>query len=91
MIFSTTVPLVWTVASRIAPEKSKLYYISIACMIVLGFFGGQIPFAKLINYFYPTIGYVGMILFVMLCWFYIRKYRDYLKAKTGTSLPESKE
>lgn len=80
-IFTTAVPLMWAVAARIAPEKSKIYYISIAVIAVLGFFGGQLPFEMLINYIYPLIGWLGFLVLAAIIWRDIKKIKKYKEKK----------
>jgi uncharacterized membrane protein YkvI len=75
-IFTTAVPLLWTVASRIAPEKTKVHNISIVIIGILGFFGGQLPFELLINYFYPLIGYLGFIVLAAIIWRDIKRIKN---------------
>lgn len=74
-IFTTAVPLMWSVAARIAPEKTKIYYASIAVIAILGFFGGQLPFELLINYIYPLIGWLGFLVLGAIIWRDIKKIR----------------
>lgn len=87
-IFTTAVPLLWSVCARITKEKTKPYYISIVVIAVLGFFGGQLPFEMLINYIYPLIGYIGFIVLACILW----KDFKWLRQKFGkTPLPEDLE
>ena len=74
-IFTTSLPLLWTVAARIAPEGSKLFYVLVAAIAVLGFFGGHLPFGTLINYIYPCIGWVGLLIF---CAVVVREAKRFL-------------
>lgn len=76
-MFTTAVPLMWGVVARIAPEKSKIYYISIIVIAVLGFFGGQLPFEMLINYVYPLIGWLGFLVLGAIIWRDIKKIKRY--------------
>lgn len=67
-IFTTMLPLLWTVAARIAPENSKLFNALVVVIAVLGFFGGHLPFSMLINYIYPFIGWIGVLVFAAILW-----------------------
>lgn len=67
-IFTTAVPLMWSVSARLAKEKTLKFAIICIIIAVLGFFGGQLPFETLINYIYPLIGYVGFIEFAFIIW-----------------------
>lgn len=82
-IFTTAVPLMWSVAARLAPEKTWKFAIICLIIAVLGFFGGQLPFEKLINYIYPLIGYVGFIEFAFIVWRDIKLIKG---SKTGDAL-----
>ncbi len=80
-IFTTAVPLQWTVASRISSEGSKWYFIAIIVLAILGFFGGQLPFEMLINYIYPLIGYLGFFVLAMIIWRQFNQIRNYYGKK----------
>lgn len=87
-IFTTGVPLMWAVAVRIAPEKSKMYYICIIAIAVLGFFGGQLPFEMLINYIYPLIGWLGFLVLAAIIWRDIKKIKRYKEKTVDTNSKE---
>ncbi|MGO2695503.1 YkvI family membrane protein [Bavariicoccus seileri] len=74
-IFSTATPMLWVSATRIAPEGSKKYRLSLLVLSVLAFFGGQLPFATLVGTIYPYTGYLGIVVIVMIL------YKEYLSAK----------
>jgi len=62
-IFTTSVPLLWTAASRFANEKSKKFYILTIILAIIGYFIAlKIPFNKLLNVVYVINGYAGIIL-----------------------------
>ncbi|WZL71739.1 hypothetical protein QBE52_11535 [Clostridiaceae bacterium 35-E11] len=62
-IYTTSVPLLWTVSSRIADEKSnKFKIVTIALAIVGTFIGLKVPFDRLVNIIYVINGYVGILL-----------------------------
>ena len=87
-IYTTAVPLMWSVASRVSKEKTLKFAIICLIIAVLGFFGGQLPFEQLINYIYPLIGYVGFIQFLFIIWREIKMIRG---VKSGDPLPDHKE
>ncbi|HSQ88360.1 hypothetical protein [Romboutsia sp.] len=61
-IYTTAVPLLWSVCTSFAEEKSsKFTIIAIACT-VLGFIGGRLPFSMLVNFIYPLSGLFGIII-----------------------------
>lgn len=86
-IFTTAVPLMWSVSSRLAKEKTVKFAVICVIIAVLGFFGGQLPFEKLINYIYPLIGYVGFIEFAFIIWRDIKLIRG---VKSAEPLPAVK-
>lgn len=91
-ICTTAIPLLWSVAARITKEKTKAYYIVVAVIAILGFFGGQLPFEMLINYIYPLIGYIGFIVLACIIWKDIKWLRKkFGKNKDTKDTIESKE
>lgn len=67
-IYTTSVPLLWSVVARFAKEKtSKFKLITILIGIVGTFMGLILKFDVLVNYVYVINGYVGLILlFIMI-------------------------
>lgn len=67
-IYTTAVPLLWTVSSRIInKDKDKKFIIVTAILAFIGCFVGlKIPFNKLLNVVYVINGYVGFLLFLMM-------------------------
>ena len=67
-IYTTSVPLLWTAASRIAQEGSRRFLIGALGLGALGIVVGlYIPFDRLVNIIYVLNGYVGfLLLFLML-------------------------
>lgn len=63
-IYTTAVPLLWSVCSSFAKEKTtKFNLIALGCSVV-GFIGGRLPFASLVNLIYPLSGALGVIIIV---------------------------
>lgn len=66
-IYTTSVPLLWTVVARFAKEKTPRFRL---LTIVLGIAGGIIgvllDFDVLVNYVYVLNGYVGMLLLAIM-------------------------
>lgn len=87
-IFTTAVPLMWSVAARFTKEKTWPFAIACIIIAVLGVFGGQLPFETLINYIYPVIGYVGFIEFAFIIWRDIKLIKN---RKSGEKLDTPKE
>lgn len=73
-IYTTAVPLLWSVSSRFTEDKSPKFRVFTVILAVIGLFVGIcLPFAKLVNVIYVINGYVGIILlFIML----IRSIRE---------------
>lgn len=67
-IFTTAVPLLWSVSARFAAEKTtKFYGLTVALGCVACFVALMLPFRKIVNIIYGINGYVGIILiFFML-------------------------
>ncbi|SFE14927.1 YkvI family membrane protein [Peptostreptococcus sp. D1] len=67
-IYTTSVPLLWSVVSRFAEEKtSKFRLLSIVFGIAGMFVGLTLKFDTLVNYVYVLNGYVGLaLLFIMI-------------------------
>ncbi len=66
-IFTTAVPLLWTVAARFAAEKTpKFWAVTVflsagACFVAL-----KLPFRQIVNVIYGINGYVGILIMVFL-------------------------
>ena len=66
-IFSTSVPLLWMVASRMANEESKTFKVLTIILAAIGaFIGLRVPFDRLVNIIYVINGYVGILLLVLM-------------------------
>lgn len=66
-IYTTAVPLLWTVSARVSDEKtSKFKVITILLAVVGAFIGLKIPFDRLVNIVYVINGYVGILLLVLM-------------------------
>ena len=59
----------WTVCARFAEEGTTRYRVLVIALTCVGYFGGMLlPFDKLVNLIYPTVGYVGIafLIFVVI-------------------------
>jgi uncharacterized membrane protein YkvI len=66
-IYTTSVPLLWTVSARFSDEKSSKFKIITIVLAIIGTFVGlRVPFDKLVNVIYGINGYVGILLLVMM-------------------------
>lgn len=87
-IFTTAVPLMWSVASRLAKEKTIKFTIICIIIAILGFFGSYLPFETLVNIVTPAVGYVGLIGWLFIIWRDIKIVRRKL---SGEPLPPPEE
>lgn len=66
-IYTTAVPLLWTVVARTAEEKTSKFKIITVVLAVIGtFIGLKVPFNRLVNIIYVINGYVGIFLLVLM-------------------------
>ena len=67
-IYTTAVPLLWSVSARFAQEKTtKFYGLTAGLAVVACFVALELPFRKIVNVIYGVNGYVGILLiFFML-------------------------
>lgn len=73
-IYTTAVPLLWTVIARFAKEKTNKYRILTIVLGVIGaFIGLKIEFSQLVNYVYVLNGYVGLIMIFIMVYKYIQR------------------
>ncbi|MGI6678343.1 MAG: hypothetical protein ACOX2Q_04525 [Dehalobacterium sp.] len=62
-IYTTAVPLLWTVVARVADEKAGKFKIITIILAAIGtFIGLMVPFDRLVNIIYVINGYVGILL-----------------------------
>ncbi|MCI2062925.1 MAG: hypothetical protein LKJ83_09145 [Eubacteriaceae bacterium] len=69
-IYSTAVPLCWTVCSKVAGTNKIRYKICAVVTCIIGFFGALFPFASIIGVVYPYLGIVGIILCIAMFYRY---------------------
>ncbi|MDD2215075.1 MAG: hypothetical protein PHR60_01735 [Eubacteriales bacterium] len=66
-IYTTAVPLLWTVAARFTLDKSKKFRIMTVILATIGALVGLVvPFSKMVNIVYVINGYVGIILLILM-------------------------
>jgi uncharacterized membrane protein YkvI len=66
-IYTTAVPLLWTVSSRFYPEdKPGFKYLTLTLAAVGTVVGLLIPFSQMVNVVYVINGYVGILLLVLM-------------------------
>ncbi|WP_130860564.1 YkvI family membrane protein [Gracilibacillus phocaeensis] len=67
-IYTTAVGMLWTVSLQFSGGNPTIYKIITIALTIIGFFGGALPFATIIDLVYPIVGYIGLIL--MACMLY---------------------
>lgn len=65
-IYSTATPLLWSVCSTFAEEKSKKFEALVIAGAGIGFLGGGLPFGQLVNLVYPLSGLLGLTLIICI-------------------------
>lgn len=66
-IYTTSVPLLWSVSARFAAEKSTRYYaLTVICALAALGIAFSIPFKQVVNVIYGINGYVGGILLLFM-------------------------
>lgn len=66
-IYTTAVPLLWTVSSRFySDEKPGFKYLTLALAVVGTVVGLVVPFSQMVNVVYVINGYVGILLLVLM-------------------------
>lgn len=83
-IYTTAVPLLWIVSSKITDEKSsKFKYITLLLAGIGAFVGLTIPFDRLVNIVYVINGYVGILL---LAFMIIKSIKNVIEAKKDKNI-----
>ncbi|MEG0775382.1 hypothetical protein [Clostridium sp.] len=88
-IYTTAVPLLWTVSSRITDEKSSKFKVITLVLAIIGtFIGLKIPFDRLVNIIYVINGYVGILLLALMVIKSIRNFssKQNIKATENKSV-----
>lgn len=66
-IYTTAVPLLWTVAQRFFADRSLPFRLLAVALAGLGtFIGLLVPFSQMVNVVYVINGYVGILLLVLM-------------------------
>lgn len=66
-IYTTAVPLLWTVSARFVPEQTKAFTALTLILAALGtLIGLVLPFSQMVNIVYVINGYVGILLLVLM-------------------------
>ena len=76
-IYTSVTPLLWTICSRFADEGTSRYRGLVVGLALVGLFGGTLlPFGKLINIIYPTVGYAGLLFLACAIFCDMRRIRS---------------
>ena len=87
-IFTTAVPLLWSVSSVFANDKSLKFKLLTVILSIIGLFVGIcIPFSKLVNVVYVINGYVGIVLLVMMI---IKASANHIRNKGLPATPDAR-
>lgn len=66
-IYTTAVPLLWTVSSRFFADDTRPYkYLTLALAVLGTLIGLALPFDQMVNIVYVINGYVGILLLVLM-------------------------
>ena len=66
MIFNTAIAMFYALSKRLSAEKPERFRTFMIGSTLIGFLFSFIPFATLVNWLYPIVGYVGILLIVTL-------------------------
>lgn len=65
-IYTTAVPLLWSVGATFGREKSKRFTIVVTLSTILGIILSKIPFSILVSIIYPISGMVGVVIIISI-------------------------
>jgi uncharacterized membrane protein YkvI len=65
-IYSTAAPMLWVTCDKFTKEGSLSHKILVVALSAVAYFGGQLPFGKLVGTIYPYMGYLGIFFFVCI-------------------------
>ncbi|HGM3507661.1 hypothetical protein KGF42_08770 [Clostridioides sp. ZZV15-6383] len=84
-IYTTAVPLLWSVTNRFVEDDHPKFKIITIVVSILACIGGLLPFDKLVGTLYPYTGYMGIL--ILLCMLYrrITKTEGYKENKSEIS------
>jgi uncharacterized membrane protein YkvI len=66
MIFNTAISMFYSFAARFVTVETKNFKIFLTITMVAGFLLSFVGFTDLVAYFYPLIGYLGLVLIAVL-------------------------
>lgn len=72
-IYTTATPMLWSVVNKLCPDDKSLKFRIVAVILaVIAYFSGRLPFGALINFIYPYMGYLGIVVFVCVAVKHVR-------------------
>lgn len=87
-IYTTAIPLLWTVSSRVYPDGTKKYkYLTIVLALLGTVIGLWLPFDQMVNIVYVLNGYVGAILLGIMI--IVTIWRAVTKRRTSRTAADS--
>lgn len=86
-IYTTAIPLLWTVTSRFFPDGTRKYkFLTIILALVGTVIGLWLPFDQMVNIVYVLNGYVGAVLLAIMV--VVTIYRAMIKRRTPQQVPQ---
>ena len=77
VMYNTILGLMYSFATRFTEPYSKKYHIFIVLMVLIAFALSFVGFTSLINFLYPVMGVIGLIVVVaVLIKYYLRKNQN---------------
>lgn len=76
LIWSTGMSLFYSLASRFGESGTKKFNVTLSVSVIAGFGLSFFGFTNLISYFYPIVGYAGMLIIVVMVYGWIQKRRE---------------
>jgi uncharacterized membrane protein YkvI len=87
-IYTTAIPLLWTVSSRVYPDGTSRYkYLTVALALVGTIIGLWLPFDEMVNIVYVLNGYVGAVLLGIMI--VVTIWRAVARRRLGQSAEEA--
>ncbi|MGI6211433.1 MAG: hypothetical protein ACOYJJ_02485 [Anaerovoracaceae bacterium] len=87
-IYTTTVPMLWSVARHFAEDGSKKFVLIALGATVLGLALGMTSFKVLVNIIYPLSGYMGVALFGFIAYRELQGKKITLRKPTAVRVSE---
>lgn len=76
MIFNTGISLYYSLARRIGGEKKGKFNTALIILVTVGFGLSFLGFKKLVGIMYPIIGYIGLILIIVMLYWWFKERKN---------------